>query len=38
MSVAFSVIARLHHSLLFAFSPSYRQVRQRLNAIAAREL
>ena len=33
MSVAFSVVARLHHNLLLAFSPSYRQVRKRLEAI-----
>jgi hypothetical protein len=33
MSVAFSMMARLHHKLLLAFSPSYRQVRRRLEAI-----
>jgi hypothetical protein len=33
MSVAFSVMARLHHHLLLALSPSYRQLRRRLEAI-----
>ena len=33
MSVAFSVMARLHDRLLFALSPSYRQVRRRLEGI-----
>jgi hypothetical protein len=33
MSVALSVAARLRHSLMLTFSPSYRQVRQRLEAI-----
>lgn len=33
MSVAFSMMARLHHNLLLVFSPSYRQLRQRLEAI-----
>ena len=35
MSFAFSVIERLHHRLRFAFSPSYRQIRRRLDEIAA---
>lgn len=35
MSVALSVVARLQHGLLLAFSPSYRQVRRRLDSIAA---
>ena len=30
MSVAFSVMSRLHHSLRLAFSPGYRRVRERL--------
>lgn len=33
MSVAFSMMARFHHSLLLALSPSYRQLRKRLDAI-----
>ena len=33
MSVAFSVADRLRHSLLLAFSPHYRQVRERIDAI-----
>ena len=33
MSVAFSVMTRLHHNLLLVISPSYRQVRRRLEAI-----
>lgn len=33
MSVAFSVVARPHDRLLFAISPSYRQVRTRLEGI-----
>lgn len=33
MSVAFSVVAKLHHNLLLTFSPSYRQVRRRLEGI-----
>ena len=33
MSAAFSIVARLHDRLLFALSPSYRQVRKRLDAI-----
>lgn len=34
MSVALSVMARLHHNLMLALSPSYRQVRQRLQSIS----
>jgi hypothetical protein len=34
MSAAFVVVERLHHGLLLAFSPSYRQVRRRLQSIA----
>ena len=34
MSVAFSMMSRLHHNLLLAFSPSYRQIRKRIDAIA----
>jgi len=30
---AFSMMSRLHHSLLLAFSPSYRRIRQRLGEI-----
>lgn len=33
MSVAFSMMARLRHNLLFLFSPSYRHVRNRLDVI-----
>jgi len=33
MSVAFSIVARVHHSVRLAFSPSYRQVRERIEAI-----
>ena len=33
MSVAFSIMARVHHSVRLALSPSYRQVRNRLEAI-----
>lgn len=33
MSVAFSMMARLHHNLLLALSPGYRQLRERLEAI-----
>ena len=33
MSAAFSIVARLHDRLLHAISPSYRQVRKRLDAI-----
>ena len=35
MSVAVSMMTRLHHNLLLAFSPNYRQVRARLEAIGA---
>jgi hypothetical protein len=34
MSVAISMMARFHHSVRLFVSPSYRQVRQRLEAIA----
>jgi hypothetical protein len=34
MSVAFSLMASLRHRLLFAFSPSYRRIRARLEEIA----
>ena len=34
MSVAISPMARLRHRLLFALSPTYRSVRQRLEEIA----
>lgn len=33
MSAAFSLMNRLHHSLLFMLSPGYRRVRQRLESI-----
>jgi hypothetical protein len=33
MSIAFSIMARFRHRLLFAISPSYRRVRARLEAI-----
>jgi hypothetical protein len=33
MSTALSMMARFHHNLLLALSPSYRQLRQRLEAI-----
>ncbi len=33
MSVAFSMIVRLHHNLRLTFSPSSREVRKRLDAI-----
>ena len=33
MSVAFSMMARFQHSVRLIISPSYRQVRQRLEAI-----
>ena len=36
MSVAFSLIGRFRHRLLFALSPSYRRIRARLDEIAAR--
>lgn len=35
MSVAFSVIVRLQHNLRLTFSPSYRQVRKRLDALGS---
>ena len=35
MSFAFNVLQRLHHRLRFAFSPSYRRIRSRLDDIAA---
>jgi len=35
MSLAFSLVERLHHGLLFALSPSYRQVRKRLDGLRA---
>ena len=34
MSVAFSLMARFRHRLLFALSPSYRRIRARLDEIA----
>lgn len=34
MSMALSMMARFHHNLLLALSPSYRQMRARLDAIA----
>jgi hypothetical protein len=34
MSVAFSLIARLRHRLLFRLSPSYRRIRERLDELA----
>jgi len=34
MSVALSLMAKFRHRLLFALSPSYRRVRQRLDEIA----
>lgn len=34
MSIAFSMLTRLHHSLLLTFSPSYRRVRERLAEIS----
>ena len=33
MSVAFSIVGRLHHHLRLALSPSYRQLRRRFNEI-----
>ncbi len=33
MSLALSMVSRLHHNLLLAFSPSYRRLRQRLGEI-----
>ena len=35
MSLAFSMVERLHHKLRLAISPSYRGVRKRLEEIAA---
>lgn len=35
MAMALSVVTRLQHGLLLALSPSYRQVRRRLESIAA---
>ena len=35
MSLAFSMIERLHHRLLLATSPSYRGIRRRLEEIGA---
>jgi len=36
MSVAFSLIHKFRHRLLFALSPSYRGIRTRLDQIAPR--
>ena len=36
MSVAFSLMEKFRHRLLFALSPSYRRVRARLDEIAPR--
>ncbi len=36
MSIAFSLLERFRHRLLFALSPSYRGVRARLDKIAPR--
>lgn len=33
MSVAYSIVTRLHHNLALALSPSYRRTRQRLELI-----
>ena len=33
MSLALSMMSRLHHNLLLAFSPSYRRIRERLGEI-----
>ena len=33
MSVAFSLMARFRHRLLYALSPSYRRIRARLEEI-----
>ena len=33
MTLAFSMVSRLHHNLLLAFSPSYRRLRQRIGEI-----
>ncbi len=35
MSLAFSVVERLHHQLRLAISPSYRGIRKRLEQIGA---
>ena len=35
MSFAFALIERIQHRLRFAFSPSYRQIRRRLDEISA---
>lgn len=35
MSAAFSLMAKIRHRLMFAFSPSYRSIRQRLDDLAA---
>lgn len=35
MSFAISIFERLQHRLRFAFSPSYRQIRRRLDEISA---
>ena len=37
MSVAFSMMSRLHQSLLLTFSPSYRRIRERLAEISRME-
>ena len=36
MSVAFSIMEKIRHRLQWAFSPSYRRIRQRLDEIAPR--
>jgi hypothetical protein len=36
MSIAFSLMQKFRHRLLFALSPSYRRIRARLDEIAAR--
>jgi hypothetical protein len=35
MSLAFSMVERLHHRLRLALSPSYREIRRRLEEIGA---
>ncbi len=35
MSLAFSMVERLHHQLRLAISPSYRGIRKRLEQIGA---
>jgi hypothetical protein len=35
MSLAFSMVERLHHQLRLAISPSYRGIRKRLEEIRA---